>query len=475
MDGKIQLPFLTEAPALLHDLHYGDHENSRYFRKNIRKFNSMFAFTSMAGKINRSINNDTAPPIFSINGKNYHTIGSLIPQDNDKPGFAQLYIYDRDNEIQNRIKAIRSSASCHEIETYIVDQLKQMRRDTDGRVYNLPTASELAIFIVRDINESSTDRDIILEPTTNKLQRIYVMHLLYLALHYPLVFLYGEDGFKTGIATSARYDINDTKKRKNITMHEFFSFRIQMREHESPLLLHSRRLFQQFIVAVFTMIESERLKFIRNNQPKLHVDKYSALHESLVRGEANAIATGQRIILPNSFTSGPRYMFNNCKDAFAICKYVGYPIEFQKRGLPHEHILLFMHPLDKPRSPDNIYKHISVEIPDKIIRPKLYAVVEKFMVHGPCGKYNNSSPCILNGRCSKFYPNPFRPRTIIDDARFPRYKRSYNGRTIMKKNITLDNSYIVSYNPSLLLKCSCHINVEYTCQTSAIKYLFKYV
>ncbi|XP_072062280.1 uncharacterized protein [Arachis hypogaea] len=82
---------------------------------------------------------------------------------------------------------------------------------------------------------------------------------------------------------------------------------------------------------------------------------------------------------------------------------------------------------------------------------------------------------MLNGRCSKFYPKPFRPRTVIDDAGFPRYKRLDNGRTIMKKNITLDNSYIIPYNPSLLLKYGCHINVEHTCQTSAIKYLFKYV
>ncbi|XP_020973046.1 uncharacterized protein LOC107633545 [Arachis ipaensis] len=45
----------------------------------------------------------------------------------------------------------------------------------------------------------------------------------------------------------------------------------------------------------------------------------------------------------------------------------------------------------------------------------------------------------------------------------------------MKKNTVLDNAYIVPYNPSLLLKYACHINVEHTCQTSAIKYLFKYV
>ncbi|XP_025685338.1 uncharacterized protein [Arachis hypogaea] len=231
-------------------------------------------------------------------------------------------------------------------------------------------------------------------------------------------------------------------------------------------------------------------------------------------------------------------MFNNCKDAFVICKYFGFPsffvtvtcnpewneikkllketglrakdrpdiisrvfkiklnqlirdfkdgsifgklstyvctIEFQKRGLPHAHILLFMHPISKPKSVDDIDKLISAKIPDKRRRPKLYATVEKFKVHGPCGKYNNKSPCMLNGICSKYFPKPFRARTIIDEAGFPKYRRLDNGRTIRKKNVILDNSYIVPYNPSLLLKYGCHINVEHTCQTSAIKYLFKYV
>ncbi|XP_057725597.1 uncharacterized protein LOC130941198 [Arachis stenosperma] len=529
----------------------------------------------MAGKVNHAINNGSAPPTFSLSGQNYHSIGSLIPSDNNRPRFAQLYIYDTENEVQNRVTAVSSMEASNIVDYQIVTDLKEMldvhnplaktfrfardrfaegsnpkiklklirKRDKDGRVYNLPTVSEVAILVVGDIDDSILERDIIVQFMSNKLQRIDVLHPLYLALQYPLLFPYGEDGFRVGIQTSVRYGLDANKKRKTISMREFFSYRIQMRCNESPILLQSRRLFQQFSVDAYTMIEAERLSFIRHNQPMLRVDKYNALHESLVRGEANAVSTGQRIILPSSFTGGPRYMFNNCKDAFAICKYAGYPsyfititcnpewdeikrllkdtgfkaedrpdivsrifniklsqliadfkqgkffgkisgfalfadvctVEFQKRGLPHAHILLFMNPLFKPKTPDDIDKHISAEIPDKHSRPKLYAAVEKFMVHGPCGRHNNSSPCMSNGRCSKFFPKQFRSRTVIDEAGFPKYRRRDNGRTIMKKNIVLDNSYIVPYNRSLLLKYCCHINVEHTCQTSAIKYLFKYV
>ncbi|XP_016192085.1 uncharacterized protein LOC107632957 [Arachis ipaensis] len=111
-----------------------------------------------------------------------------------------------------------------------------------------------------------------------------------------------------------------------------------------------------------------------------------------------------------------------------------------------------MHPLFKLKTLENIDKHILAEIPDKHSRPKLYAAVEKFMIHGPCGRHNNTSPCMSNGRCSKFFPKQFRLRTVIDEVGFPKYKRRDNGRTIMKKNIVLDNSYIVPYNRSLLLK-----------------------
>ncbi|XP_072058211.1 uncharacterized protein [Arachis hypogaea] len=53
--------------------------------------------------------------------------------------------------------------------------------------------------------------------------------------------------------------------------------------------------------------------------------------------------------------------------------------------------------------------------------------------------------------------------------------KANNGHTMSKKNVDVDNRFIVPYNATLLLKYGCHINIEYTCQTSAIKYLFKYV
>lgn len=61
----------------------------------------------MGGRIQREINVGGAPPIFVMNGENYHQIGSLMPLPGDHPRFAQLYIYDTDNEIANRMSVVR--------------------------------------------------------------------------------------------------------------------------------------------------------------------------------------------------------------------------------------------------------------------------------------------------------------------------------------------------------------------------------
>ncbi|XP_072084446.1 uncharacterized protein [Arachis hypogaea] len=129
----------------------------------------------------------------------------------------------------------------------------------------------------------------------------------------------------------------------------------------------------------------------------------------------------------------------------------------------------------KPQTPNDIDKHITVEIPDENERPNLRGVVQNYMVHAPCGPYNKNSPCMKNGSCSKFYSKEFRQRTLIDEAKFSKYRHTDNGRTVKKRECVLDNKFIVSYNPELLLKFGCHMNVEYTCQISSIKYLFKYV
>nr|XP_027098951.1 uncharacterized protein LOC113718236 [Coffea arabica] len=152
-----------------------------------------------------------------------------------------------------------------------------------------------------------------------------------------------------------------------------------------------------------------------------------------------------------------------------------YTIEFQKRGLPHAHILLFLHPDDKCTTPRDVDRIISAELPDKNTDPIAYEAVLQFMTHGPCGPANTRSPCMENGKCSKHYPKYFQTETIIDEKGFPVYRRRDNGREGIKAGVKIDNRWIVPHNVDLVVKYWGHVCVELCNQSRSIKYLFKYV
>ena len=85
----------------------------------------MFAFTSLGGKVDRSVNNGTCPYVFHLNGQNYR-IGSLLPIEGKKPTFAQLYNYDTDNEIGHRIDTVIKKYKKNDVDLDIVVGLLEM-------------------------------------------------------------------------------------------------------------------------------------------------------------------------------------------------------------------------------------------------------------------------------------------------------------------------------------------------------------
>ena len=68
---------------------------------------------------------------------------------------------------------------------------------------------------------------------------------------------------------------------------------------------------------------------------------------------------------------------------------VVYTVEYHKRGLPHAHILLFLHHDDKHPIAAEIDRIISTEILDLNKEPLAYEAIKQYMVHGPCGSINS--------------------------------------------------------------------------------------
>ena len=155
-----------------------------------------------------------------------------------------------------------------------------------------------------------------------------------------------------------------------------------------------------------------------------------------------------------------------------------FTIEFQKHGLLHIHLLLFL------RGPFNICDAahvdfiVSAEIPNPVTHPMLYTSVTKCMTYGPCSDKDPYAPCMVEGKCSKHYPKEF---THFGQYGYPEYAKCENGRTYTNcKGHTFDNHSIIPYNAHLSARYHCHINVE-ICEVpqicasiKAIKYIHIY-
>uniref|UniRef100_A0A0R0EF43 ATP-dependent DNA helicase n=1 Tax=Glycine max TaxID=3847 RepID=A0A0R0EF43_SOYBN len=445
--GKVKLPF-------------------KNYQQNIRIYSMMFAFTYVGIKFDKSINHSRGPSTIRIQGQPCHRIGSMLPMPGKEPKFIQLYIFDTKNEVQNRINAISPH---NQIQGHIVSQLSEMldeynlkliaNREKDGRTYNVPTIPEVATLIVDDFDANSK-RDIIIETQHGQLQRIHELHSSYLALQYPLLFPYGEDGYRPDILHSSA---PDSKKRKKKSL--------QCRSNESKNLLNYRRLFQQFVVEGYTMVESKRLSYIRNNQKKLRVDK---------------------VILPSTFVGIPRYMDQLYFDGMAICNHVGFPNLFItltcNPNWPEIHSLLnplnlkaidrpdiiyrvfklkvascpfvvvFLHPDNKYPSSDETDQIISAEIPSQQDDPELHSLVKKPYGSWPMWNFESWISMHERKQVQTFLSRMFQPHTVLDADGYPIYRRRNNGHTIEKNGVIIDNRYIVPYNPRLLRKYEAHIN-----------------
>jgi hypothetical protein len=163
-------------------------------------------------------------------------------------------------------------------------------------------------------------------------------------------------------------------------------------------------------------------------------------------------------------------------------QYVAYVsvIEYQKRGLPHSHTLLWVK--DPPKTPEQIDAVISAEIPD-VAGPGgqlLHDVITKSMMHRPCGNYNPDSPCMRDGHCKSHFPKAFSETTILQHDSYPIYRRRADGpRFTMHRpgtsSVEVGNEWVVPYNPYLCWKYRSHINVEACQSLRSVKYIHKYM
>jgi PIF1-like helicase/Helitron helicase-like domain at N-terminus/Helicase len=162
-----------------------------------------------------------------------------------------------------------------------------------------------------------------------------------------------------------------------------------------------------------------------------------------------------------------------------------FTVEYQKRGLPHIHLLLFLAGRAQFDTIKKIDQVIRAEIPDPN-EGELYDIVTQHLIHQPCGKHNPNAPCMKerNGIwcCGRDFPKAHIEETLIEENGYPQYRRRADGITLeiphptrKAETLRVGNEWVVPYNPYLTWKYQAHINVEVCSTIRAIKYIHKYI
>ena len=200
-------------------------------------------------------------PTFKVKGQVYHRIGSLLPIRNENARFLQIYyIGDQQNQAQRRcddnretridillnlqemlhlsnsyVRSFKSALTyAPSMEFQILINADKRPSGEHARRFNQPECSEVALIMS---GEEHTRRDIVLHCRDASIKRINETHRSYDALQYPLLFVYGEDGYHFGIPQSAN------NPNKTVSCMDFYSYHFMVRDTSFNQLHRSRYLF----------------------------------------------------------------------------------------------------------------------------------------------------------------------------------------------------------------------------------------
>ncbi|KAL3654636.1 hypothetical protein CASFOL_001621 [Castilleja foliolosa] len=477
-NGSVRLPLPLNPPLAIRIL-FEDSD----FMENVRAYNNMFSMTSFGARVDDAVNDGHGPYVFKVSGQVSHWIGSICPPDNEHPRFLQLYIYDTENEVTNRLRFFEGSdrrslspdvvkclsdtlRSCNEYARMFAtakdlcgrieksDFSVRLYNNVGDRRYEPPASGTLGGIVYAD-DPNASSYDVVVHSKGGHPHRVSKLHHSYIPLQYPLLFPFAEPGWSPSLKLHSVVE----GRRQSLTVNMYYSFQIHDRHNVYSLLLRG--------------------------------------------GDNNAHDIGKRVFLPSSFTGGPRYMYKHYHDALALCRVFGnpqyfitftcnvkwpeisryldkiggaqaqnrpdiisrvfrikvqqflrfmrstktfgeitadlYTIEFQKRGLSHCHTLISVAPASRISGSADVDKYISVETPDPSTDPLLYKIVTDFMIHGPCGLARPTSPCMRDRKCSKSFPKAFEDETRFDKEGYVHYRRRDSLHRATKNGVLLDN------------------------------------
>uniref|UniRef100_A0AC35THX5 ATP-dependent DNA helicase n=1 Tax=Rhabditophanes sp. KR3021 TaxID=114890 RepID=A0AC35THX5_9BILA len=519
-NGHLTFKEFDNFPAELQELWTAISDDSNYFRNNSRFFNSKFCFASLNSE--QRVLEGRGPPVYVIHGPVYRLFNTSMPESTQEATFAQMYLYGPERGGDLRVDGLNESR-----DRKLIRKLSEIIGDCNVFAKSYKTFHDfmvaerdrailedvlLPVYQLRLIGPQSDDRVRNL-PVDNEVAAIY----------------YG----------NPTYDPNTLFNLKRISRITYYQNLIAYRPQVFNPLHYAGLLFQQFLVDVFTTVETDRLNYIRQLNAEQRKTFIAAMEDYLAGDESEGQGT-EFVKLYSSYVGGRRYMNLNYQDCMAIvlkfgkptffitmtcnpnwpeikdnlllgqkasdrpdliarvfkhkvdalikdlksgifgeCVYISYNIEFQKRGLPHVHILIKIGSKHFHLNPKDVDECISAELPP-LADNKLRELVLTHMLHNRCDKISDKKKAQCwdhkENKCLKKFPFAFQETTSITTSGKVSYKRSQNvdNNAFDSKGNVITNESVVPYSPFLLRKYNCHLNVVAVGSVSSVKYVFKY-
>lgn len=153
-----------------------------------------------------------------------------------------------------------------------------METGADQRRENLPTANEIAVLIPDEYNEPG-HRDIVLaqrlpDGQSTRLHNIPHTHPAYMPLHYVLLFPHGNPGWRWSLLL---VNENAQQQRTRLSERMWYRYHLFHRTGIFSVIHRGGKLFQQYLVDSYAVIDQAVLEYLRHHQSTIRADLYNGV------------------------------------------------------------------------------------------------------------------------------------------------------------------------------------------------------
>nr|GEX58988.1 reverse transcriptase domain-containing protein [Tanacetum cinerariifolium] len=228
----------------------------RHFLKDIRAYNQIISTTSLGANIDESINNGRGPYITKlIRLSHYGRDNSVLHKDIVE---GPIDLLDTHNALVQLFRTEHEKFK----DTHIPNFKVRLYNVVATKEYELPTGDKLGVIVYEVGPQSDMDYDIVLEERLGHPKRVNKLHPFYMSLQFPLLFIYGEDGYSKDLKMIGY--TNSSSEDRRLTMADIVDRVFEMKIHQFISYLRDVQPFEKVVAVLYTV------EFQKQGLPNYH-------------------------------------------------------------------------------------------------------------------------------------------------------------------------------------------------------------